>query len=71
MNNHSRKLYSRTYQEESICKCVFALINSNNVISCQIIFYYVGIVLLYNILIRSSSSFQDYNFLLLLMFFCI
>ncbi|CAM4844755.1 unnamed protein product, partial [Rotaria magnacalcarata] len=44
-------LHSRIYQEESICKCVFTSINSNNFISCQIIFYYVGIMLLYNILI--------------------
>ncbi|CAM4827115.1 unnamed protein product [Rotaria magnacalcarata] len=30
------KLHSRIYQEESICKCVFSSINSNNVISFQI-----------------------------------
>ncbi|CAM4843346.1 unnamed protein product [Rotaria magnacalcarata] len=31
------RLHSRIYQKESICKCVFTSINSNNVISFQIV----------------------------------
>ncbi|CAF2100897.1 unnamed protein product [Rotaria magnacalcarata] len=34
--SNNLKLHSRIYQEESICKCVFSSINSNNVISFQI-----------------------------------